>query len=133
MRPAAAVAEPGVSDQFDLMLTPGNSRKNSFVDILRPSRGYSLSDVRLGIPDTTTAIFKARLNGPKDSSVWARAWLSTEAETLAESASPELKARHQVTLRVTLQSPESPVCAYMRIESAPLQTEHVVALKLTKA
>ena len=101
------------------------------MDVLRPSRGYSLSNVRLEIPNSTTAIFRAKLNGPASSPVWARAWLSTEAGTLAESASPQLKAGDEVTLEVLLQSPESPQSAYIRIESAPLKTEHVVLLRLT--
>ncbi len=103
----------------------------SFADILPSSRGYSLSDVRLDIPNPTTAVFKAKLNGPAGSPVWARAWLSTEAGTLAESASPQLNAGDEVTLEVILRSPEQPQYAYMRIESAPLKTEHVVVLKFT--
>jgi hypothetical protein len=112
------------------MLTPTVETQDSFVEILRPVHGYSLSHVRLDIPNPTTAIFKARLNGPEGSPVWARAWLSTEEDTLAESASPQMKAGDEVTLEVILQSNESPHSAYMRIESAPLHTEHVVALKL---
>ena len=108
---------------------PPNS-VDSFVDILRPSQGYSLSEVRLDIPNPTTAIFKAKLNGPEGMPVWVRAWLSTEAGTLAETASPRLMAGDHVTLEVTLRSAESPQNAYMRIESAPLKTEHVVVLKL---
>lgn len=112
------------------MLTPTSNSVDSFVDILRPAQGYSLSDVRLDIPNPTTAIFKAKLNGPAGLPVWARAWLSTDAGTLAEAASPRLMASDRVTLEVTLQSAESPQTAYIRIESAPLKTEHVVALKL---
>src|SRR3984957_21008802 len=100
----------------------------SFVDIVGPSQGYSLSDVRLNMPDPKTAIFKARLNGPAGAPVWGRAWLSTEAGTLAETASPQMVAGDCVTLELTLRSLESPQTAYMRIESAPLKTEHVVAL-----
>jgi len=113
------------------MLTPTSNSLNSFVNILGPSQHYSLSDVRLNIPNPTTAIFKAKLNGPKSAPVWARAWLSTEAGTLAETSSPQLMAGDQVTLEVTLRSAESPESAYMRIESAPLKTENVVVLKLT--
>jgi len=112
------------------MLTPHFTTRDSFVDILPRAHGYSLSDVRLEIPNPTTAIFKATLNGPNGAPVWARAWLSTEAGTLAESASHQLRAGHQVTLEVILRSSESPQSAYMRIESAPLKTEHVVVLKL---
>jgi hypothetical protein len=116
--------------RFNPMLTPTTSSKDSFVALLRPANGYWLSDVRLDIPNATTAIFKARLNGPKGSSVWARAWLSTEAGTLAEAASSQLKAGDEVELQVILRSPEAPEYAYMRIESAPLHTEHIVRLKL---
>ena len=113
------------------MLTPTSNILDSFVNILPPSGGYSLSDVRLEIPNPTTAIFKARLNGPEGAPVWVRAWLSTEAGTLAEAASHQLRAGDSVTLEVMLQSSESPQSAYMRIESAPLKTEHVVVLNLT--
>ena len=112
------------------MLTPNSNMLDSFVNVLPPSQGYSLSDVRLEIPNPTTAIFKARLNGPGGAPVWVRAWLSTEAGTLAETASPQLRAGDQVALEVALRNAESPQNAYMRIESAPLKTEHVVVLKL---
>jgi hypothetical protein len=112
------------------MLAPKSYGPGSFADLMPPSHGYSLGDVRLDIPNATTAIFKAMLNGPVGQPGWARAWLSTEAGTLAESASPQLKAGAEVTLKVTLPGPESPHYAYMRIESAPLKTEHVVVLKL---
>jgi hypothetical protein len=113
------------------MLAPASYGNDAFAEILPPTRGYSLSDVRLDVPNATTAIFKAKLNGPEGAPVWARAWLSTEAGTLAESASPELKSGDEVTLQLTLESGESPDHAYMRIESAPLATEHVVDVKLT--
>ena len=82
------------------------------------------------ISNPTTAIFKAKLSGPEGKPVWARAWLSTEAGTLAEAASPQMAAGDEVVLEVTLRTAESPQFAYMRIESAPLKTEHVVMLKL---
>ena len=112
------------------MLIPTSSTLNSFVDILPPSHGYSLSDVRLEIPNSTTAVFRATLKGPTGSLVWARAWLSTEEGTLAETASPQLTAGDEVTLQVTYRGVESPQNAYMRIESEPLKTEHAVMLKL---
>jgi hypothetical protein len=112
------------------MLTPTSNVLNSFVSILPPTQVYSLSEVRLEIPNPTTAIFKATLNGPDRAPLWVRAWLSNETGTLAETASPQLMTGDHVTLEVTLRSAESPQSAYMRIESAPLKTEHVVALKL---
>ena len=112
------------------MLTPTPNILHSFVDMLPPSGGYSLTDVRLEIPNPTTAIFKARLSGPKGAPVWVRAWLSTEAGTLAETASPQMTVGDHVTLAVVLPGTESPQTAYMRIESAPMETRHVVTLKL---
>jgi hypothetical protein len=110
------------------MMTPPG--KNSFADVLRPTRGYFLTEVRLEIPNPTTAVFKAKLNGPEGKPVWARAWLSTEEETLAEAASPEMLVGDEVFLEVVLRNAEEPSAAYMRIESRPLETEHVVGLKL---
>lgn len=104
---------------------------DSFVDMLPASNGYSLSDVRLEASNPTTAIFKARLHGPAGAPVWVRAWLSSEVGTLAETASPQLRAGDNVSLEVTLRGSETPQFAYIRIESAPLKTEHVVVLKLT--
>jgi hypothetical protein len=59
------------------MLTSSSNSLDGFVDMLRSSRGYRLSDVRLNIPEPTTAIFKATANGPAGAPVWARAWLSS--------------------------------------------------------
>jgi len=50
--------------------------------------------------------------------------------TLAEAASPCLHAGDRVTLTVILHDSRIPENAFMRIESAPLATEHVVAIKL---
>jgi hypothetical protein len=107
-----------------------SSSENSFQDILPSSGGYSLSHVRLDMAGPAFAVFKAKSNGPEGRPVWVRAWLSTEAGTLAESASPQLKAGDEVTLEVVLHGAAAPQFAYMRIESAPLQTEHVVMRKL---
>jgi hypothetical protein len=112
------------------MRSPTSNSADLFVEMMPPSHGYSLSDVRLAIRSPTIAIFTAKLNAPEGKPVWARAWLSTEEGTLAESASPQLMAGDEVTLEVMLESPELPQFAYMRIESAPLATEHVVGLKL---
>jgi hypothetical protein len=108
-----------------------SSSDNPFKDMLQPSGACFLSCVQLHWHDATTAIFKAKLNAPEGKPVWARAWLSTEAGTLAESASPQLNAGDEVTLEVRLHNCEPPQYAYMRIESSPLKTEHVVSLKLT--
>jgi Kef-type K+ transport system membrane component KefB len=113
------------------MLTPNSESGRSFADILRSAHGYSLSEVRLDITDLKTAVFTAKLNGPEGAPVWARAWLANDSGTLAETASSQLTVGDRVTLTVALQSAVAPQTAYMRIESAPLHTEHVVALKLS--
>ena len=96
------------------------------------SRAYFLSNVSLEIPNTDTAIFRAKLNGPPGSKVWVRAWLSTELDgTLAEVASEPLNAGDLTTLTVKLHDPRVPENACIRIESAPLATEHVAIIKLT--
>src|SRR3954468_8025614 len=99
---------------------------------LRPSaNGYFLSDVCLDIAGPDTAVFKAKLNGPVNSQVWARAWLSNEIDgTLAEAASPRLSAGDMVTLTVVLSDSRIPENAFIRIESSPLATEQVVIIKL---
>jgi len=108
-----------------------SNSSHPFRDALPPSGAYSLTSVHIEWKDATTAIFTAKLNGPEGSPVWARAWLSNEAGTLAESASPQLKAGDEVTLEVRLHTSDSPQYAHMRIESSPLNTQHVVSLKLT--
>ena len=95
------------------------------------SNGYFLSDVRLEIPDSDTAVFTAKLNAPAGAPVWARAWLSNELEgTLAETASPRLTAGDVLSLTVILRDIRIPENACIRIESAPLETEQVVIIRL---
>jgi hypothetical protein len=112
------------------MLTPTRTPIDSFTALMQSPNGYSLSDARLDIPNPTTAIFSATLNGPPGASVWARAWLSTEEGTLAEAASPQLMPGDRVKLEVILKTDQTPQNAVMRIESAPLQTEQVIMLRL---
>ena len=96
-----------------------------------PPGDYHLEDARLDIPDPSTAVFKAKLVRPVGSHVWARAWVWTEADgTLAEAASAKMNAGDEVTLTVRLTRDVTPEAASMRIESAPLQTKHVVRTKL---
>ena len=114
------------------MLRPTEATLDSFVDSFQPSGEYLLRDVRLDIPDPETAVFKAQLHGPVGSPVWARAWVSNEADgTLAEAASPQLTAGEDVTLTVKLTEGGTPELACMRIESAPLATKHVVHIELS--
>jgi len=113
------------------MLSPTATTLRPAADSLHSSRGYFLSDVSLDIPAPDTAVFRARLHGPANSKVWVRAWLSNEIDgTLAEVVSDCLDAGELATLTVKLVDPRTPEIACIRIESAPLATEHVVIIKL---
>ncbi len=113
------------------MLRPTIVTLQAASDVLRSSSDYFLSEVCLEIPRPDTAVFRARLHGPAGAKVWVRAWLSSESDgTLAEVASGCLDAGELVTLTLKLDDPRTPESAYLRIESAPLATEHVVAIKL---
>ena len=113
------------------MLRPTSTTLETFVHLIPPPADYRLEEVRLDIPDSRTAVFRARLHGPAGSPVWARAWLASEAEgTMAETASPQMIAGDTVTLTVSLTRDATPEAAYIRIESAPLQTRHVMCVRL---
>ena len=97
----------------------------------RSSSSYFLSDVSVDIPRADTAVFRARLHGPAGSKVWVRAWLSNELDgTLAEIASDCLEAGELATLTLKLRDTRTPENACIRIESAPLATEHIVIIRL---
>ncbi len=90
-----------------------------------------MSEVRLDIPSSDTAVFRARLHGPAGAKVWVRAWVSNEIDgTLAEVASDSLDAGEQATLTLKFDDPRTPEIACIRIESAPLVTEYVVIIRL---
>jgi len=118
------------------MLRPATASLRPSPDQRRPSlAGYSLADVALDIPDASTAVFRATLNGPTGAKVWARAWLSNEIDgTLAETVSPCLVAGDAVSLTVKLRDGDEriPEIACIRIESAPMATEQVVIIQLPR-
>ncbi len=113
------------------MLDSTTAMLRAVSDVLRSSSEYFLSDVCLDVPRPNIAVFRATLHGPAGAKVWVRAWLSSEIDgTLAEVASGSHDAGECVTLTLTLDDPRMPESAYLRIESAPLVTEHVVVIKL---
>ena len=112
------------------MLHPTVTTQTEFSHLIPPS-DYHLEEVRLDIPDRQTAVFRAKLIGPPGSQVWARAWLASESEgTMAETASPQMNAGDEVTLIVKLARDTTPEAAYIRIESAPLKTKHIMCFRL---
>ena len=116
------------------MLNPTPSPLRSFSDALAPASEYRLSDVSLDITDSETAVFRAKLCGPAGAKVWARAWLWNDVDrTVAEAASPPLNAGDEAVLHVKLTRDVTPDHACMRVESAPLRTEHVVQIALPAA
>ena len=115
------------------MLKPTPSPLRAVTDLHESSRAYFLSDVILKVPDSQTAIFCARLNGPAGAKVWVRAWLSTELDgSLAETEAGPLPSGDVATITVKLHDKRIPENAFIRIESAPFATEHVVGLQLPR-
>ena len=113
------------------MLRPLKATLRPASDSAHPAGAYFLSDVSLEIPRPDTAIFRARLHGPAGAKVWVRAWLSNEIDgTLAEVVSEGVDAGALATLTVRLDDTRVPENGCIRIESAPLATEHVVIIKL---
>ena len=103
-----------------------------FSDALKASSEYRLADVRLELTDDQ-AIFHARLCGPDRAKVWARAWISDDSKTLSETATDMLSAGDHISLAVAIPANlpiEGAGLAAIRIESAPLQTEHVLTKPL---
>jgi hypothetical protein len=94
-----------------------------------PNGEYRLSEVSINLLDDEVR-FSARLEGPAGKNAWARVWISDAEGTLGEAASPMVRIGEAVTLDVPLPASTKGCVAYMRIESAPLQTEHVVSLSL---
>ena len=112
------------------MLRPTTMTQTEFAHLIPPS-DYHLDEVRLDIPDPQTAVFRAKLIGPPGSHVWARAWLASEAEgTMAQTASPQMNTGDEVTLIVKILRDTTPEGAYIRIESAPLKTKHLMCFRL---
>jgi len=104
----------------------------AFENLTAAPHDYRLEGACLDITDSRIAVFRAKLIGPTASPVWARAWLSTEPDgTLAEAASPRMNAGEEVTLTVKLTGNITPEAAFIRIESAPLQTKHIMSLRLS--
>jgi len=93
---------------------------------------YSLADVRADVVDGAIRI-SALAHGPKDSSVWVRAWLSNQSRTLSETALDPVDAGTSVVVDVPIPTgldPDDAYAAYIRIESAPLETRQVVAIPI---
>jgi len=100
-----------------------------FEEMLTPRGAYRLEDVSLLVA-TDKVRFRAVLLGPAGAEVWARAWISDENGTLAETAAPSAVAGDQVTIDVATPQSVSGCHAFIRIESKPLETEHVLMRRL---
>lgn len=104
----------------------------SFTEALAAQGEYRISEVRLEISEGL-AVFHPTLTGPGGAQVWARAWLSDEDGTLSETATEALVSGAQPAIAVRLpehMQAHHDYLAVIRIESAPLQTEHVLSKKL---
>jgi len=92
---------------------------------------YRLQDPSLSIRGETLT-FHATVAAPEGESCWLRAWLSDEHRTLSEAVAQSHGSGTRVSIEVAV-PPELTPGAYfavVRIESRPLETEHVVVFKL---
>lgn len=104
----------------------------SFSEALAAQGEYCISKVRLEV-SRELAVFHPTLTGPDGAQVWARAWLSDEDGTLSETATKALVSGAEPAIAVRIPenlSSSHDYLAVIRIESAPLQTEHVLSKKL---
>ena len=104
----------------------------SFTEALAAQGEYRISEVRLEISEGL-AVFHPTLTGPEGAQVWARAWLSDEDGTLSETATEALVSSAQPAIAVRIPDnlrADQEYVAVIRIESAPLRTEHVLSKKL---
>jgi len=75
----------------------------------------------------------ALCHGPDGAEVWARAWLSNQRGTLAESAQGPVLAGSVVSLEVPIPvdlDPEDKYLAAFRVEASPLDTRDVKVVDL---
>ena len=99
----------------------------------RPDGVYSLLDVKFEIRDPSTAVFSAIVEAPPESSPWVRCWVSNAIEgTLAQAEQSEVTPGAEIRLNIELTTESVPELACIRIESAPLATEHTLHVRLCK-
>ncbi len=115
------------TETIPIMLTPTTEPIADFKSSFEPKTEYQLRDVRLEIPDKSTAVFSAKTQGPVGATAWVRAWGSNESEgTLAQAEIGNVSVGDEVSLTVVLDREATPEMACMRIESGRLATEHTV-------
>ena len=96
------------------------------------SQIYTLSKVEVSMKDKVVHV-EANCSGPRGAMVWARAWLSNELGTLSETSIEPVIAGSPISIDVTIPNGINAMnqhTVYVRVESAPLQTEHVVAVPI---
>ena len=96
------------------------------------SKRYALSDIKLSVGDNMINV-EATCKGPHGAMVWLRAWLSNEVGTLSETAIGPVEAGSKVLIGIPIPDKieaQDRHTVYIRIESAPLQTEHVVSIPI---
>lgn len=70
-----------------------------FEELMPPQGEFRLQDPSLSI-DGDVIRFEALLVGSRGADVWARAWISDDSGTLAETASPKAVAGDKVVIEV---------------------------------
>lgn len=97
--------------------------------LMVPQGEFWLEDVSV-LSNPEKVRFTATLAGPEGADVWVRAWISDDRRTLSETASPRAVAGDTIVLEVASPPSTSGCSAYLRIESQPLITEHILRHRL---
>jgi hypothetical protein len=94
---------------------------------------YTLSNVEVSVQHKMVHVV-ARGSGPQGAMAWVRAWLSNELRTLSETSIEPVKAGSFISIDVPMPNlidPNDHHTVYVRIESSPLHTEHVVSVPVS--
>ena len=109
----------------------GNCKPSEFTFDNRTSQHlpYAVTDPEIEILDDMSAKLTATFNGPPDSLVIGRAWISDADGTMVDAKTDEISAGTRAELHLTIPTVKvqnGNLIACMRVEWPNLQTKHVV-------
>ena len=117
------------------MLPDDTNRSLAFSDVCAAHDGYEVVDPKIEILDYMSARFTAVFNGPADSKVIGRSWISDADGTMVDGQTGEIPTGTRAALVLTI--PKSKVqhgdiIACMRVEWPLYQTKHVIKWTLLR-
>ena len=94
---------------------------------------YSVSDPEIEILDDMSAELSATFDGPRDTKVIGRAWISDADGTMIDGETGEILAGSRESMRLTIPEPKTQngdLIACFRVEWPLYQTKHVIKCTL---